>query len=141
MALLVLLLVALVLVHASPTVLDLTATADFEQAMSNTTMPILIKFYAPWCGHCKVLAPVFEELAPKVDGVATVAKVNCDVARSLGQRFSIRGYPTVKMFHDNKMWEYRGPRTVAALDEYVRGGFVGQEHTDMPMVTAAAGEL
>lgn len=135
----VLLLGALLALVKCSSVVDLTDKVSFEQAVSNLSMPILVKFYAPWCGHCKTLAPVFNDLAPIVADIATVAEVNCDVARQLGERFSIRGYPTVKLFHDNKMWDYRGPRTQAALADFVRGGFASQAHQEMPMV--AGGEL
>ena len=76
-----------------------------------------------------------------MDGVASVGKVNCDIARALGQRFSIRGYPTVKLFYGQKVWEYKGPRTLKALDAFVRGGFMNHESQDVPIVMAADREL
>jgi thioredoxin domain-containing protein 5 len=82
----------------------------------------LVEFYAPWCGHCKRLAPIWEELAKtqKTNKAFGVAKVDCTVERDLGSEFGVRGFPTVKLFHDGKfIADHKGPRTVEAFNAFV----------------------
>ena len=57
-----------------------------------------VEFYAPWCGHCKTLAPEWAELATSVKGEIKVAKVDATENKRLGERFGVRGYPTIKFF-------------------------------------------
>jgi len=82
----------------------------------------LIEFYAPWCGHCKRLVPIWEELAQaqQTNKAFGVAKVDCTVERDLGSEFGVRGFPTVKLFHDGKfIADHKGPRTVEAFNAFV----------------------
>mmetsp|Transcript_49207 Transcript_49207/g.107018 ORF Transcript_49207/g.107018 Transcript_49207/m.107018 type:complete len:240 (-) Transcript_49207:125-844(-) len=104
-------------------VIDLT-DADFEAKMSSASKaPWLIKFYAPWCGHCKALAPTWEKLAEKLDGEAHMAKVDCTVQRRLASEWGITAYPELKLIAEGMAYTYSGPRSAAALEAYVRGGW------------------
>jgi thioredoxin domain-containing protein 5 len=62
----------------------------------------VVKFFAPWCGHCKKLAPEWETYAILANHIYNVAEVDCTIEKELANRFSIRGYPTIKMFEDGK---------------------------------------
>ncbi|KAJ3439295.1 protein disulfide-isomerase a6 [Anaeramoeba flamelloides] len=81
--------------------------------------PWLIKFFAPWCGHCKRMAPAFEEAAKKLDGEVKVGGVDCTENRDICNKFGVRGYPTIKFFNDGKEFtEYSGDRSVDHFVEF-----------------------
>jgi len=75
----------------------------------------LIKFYAPWCGHCKTLAPIFEEVATRLKDKVNVAKVDVTGSRDIGSQFEIKGFPTVKFLSKGKVYDFKGRRTVGDL--------------------------
>ncbi|SPO21998.1 probable protein disulfide-isomerase precursor [Ustilago trichophora] len=81
-------------------VLDLTATKDFEKHIGKS-QDVLVKYYAPWCGHCKNLAPIYEKVADafaqQKDNVL-IAKVDADKNRDLGVKAGIKGFPTLKWY-------------------------------------------
>ncbi|EGZ21025.1 hypothetical protein PHYSODRAFT_354354 [Phytophthora sojae] len=117
---------ALQLVAADSNVIVLT-NADFEhktQAGSGaTTGDWLVEFYAPWCGHCKKLAPIYEKVADELKGEVNVAKVDVTDNAELGKRFGIRGFPTVLHFSHGKSYKFTGKRTLEDLAAFARGGF------------------
>ena len=75
---------------------------EFEQTVLKAEKPVLVDFWAPWCGPCKMIAPAVEELAKEYDGKAMVAKVNTDEHPLWASRFGIMGIPTLIVFHGGK---------------------------------------
>src|SRR5215475_9105379 len=73
--------------------------ANFEKAVLNSPVPTLVDFWAPWCGPCKMIAPVLDEIAKESDGRFRIVKVNIDDEPALGKRFNIRAVPTLLFFH------------------------------------------
>lgn len=109
--------------------------ADFEhltQASTGaTTGDWFVKFYAPWCGHCKRMAPEWEKLASEAKGY-NVARVDCTKNPGLARRFGIRGFPTLLFFHKGQMYKYVGPRTAEALDAFALEGFRSLDGVPVP---------
>eukprot|EP01116_Phalansterium_solitarium_P009011 TRINITY_DN22_c0_g2_i1.p1 TRINITY_DN22_c0_g2~~TRINITY_DN22_c0_g2_i1.p1 ORF type:complete len:312 (-),score=109.31 TRINITY_DN22_c0_g2_i1:521-1360(-) len=125
--------VALVAVAFAEEESDVVVLTDssFDSSINNG-QPWLIKFYAPWCGHCKNLAPTWDKLAAEAAGKFNVAKVDCTVEKEVGTRFGIRGYPTVKLIKDGKQYDYRGARTIEAFTAFVDGGYSSAVAVDLP---------
>ncbi len=77
-------------------------TANFASEVEGSTVPVLVDFWAPWCGPCKMLGPTIEQLAGDYAGKAKVGKINVDDNQDLAARFGIRGIPTVLLFKGGK---------------------------------------
>ncbi|MDD3506660.1 MAG: thioredoxin TrxC, partial [Sulfurimonas sp.] len=87
--------------------------ADFDEVVVNSDMPVIIDFWAPWCGPCKMMAPNFQKSATNFALKALYAKVNTENEQNLGARFGIRSIPTIIVFKDAKEIH----RVSGALDE------------------------
>lgn len=96
---------------------------------------------APWCGHCKNLAPTWEALAAKLaedGGAIGVGAVDATVHKDLGQRHSVRGYPTLILFKDGEMTTYKGPRELADFEKFLAGGYASLPAKPKPTPPSAA---
>ena len=76
--------------------------STFDKVVTNSTVPIIVDFYADWCGPCKAMAPVFADLARRQRGKALVAKVDTDRNPVIAQRFNIRSIPTLTVLRNGK---------------------------------------
>ena len=76
--------------------------ADFDRVIADAAVPVLVDFYADWCGPCKAMAPVLDEIARKRKGSVVVAKLDTDRNPTVAQRFEIRGIPTLILFKQGR---------------------------------------
>jgi len=77
--------------------------ASFDQTINSATEPVLVDFWAPWCGPCKMLSPIVEQLADEFAGKAKICKINTDEARDTAIEFGISAIPTVILFKDGQI--------------------------------------
>ena len=110
-------------VNAASSVLDLIPD-NFNKVVLESNKPALVEFFAPWCGHCKKLAPVYEELAQNFDFAkdkVSIAKVDADAEKDLGRRFGVQGFPTLKWFDgkSDKPEDYNGGRDLESLSDFI----------------------
>lgn len=86
--------------------------------------PWLIEYYAPWCGHCKALVPIYEQLATVLKDKVNVAKVDCTTNEEICQKADIRGYPTIRLHQHGESIEYRKQRSVEGMAEFALAAIV-----------------
>ena len=117
---------------ASLAVLGVSASAvidlipsNFDDVVLKSGKPALVEFFAPWCGHCKTLAPIYEELATNFESLKdkiTIAKVDADAEKELGRRFGIQGFPTLKYFDGKSETpeDYKNGRDLESLTQFLQ---------------------
>lgn len=103
---------------------------DFDTLVLESETPVLVDFWAPWCGPCRMVAPVLEQIAEERGGALTIAKLNTDENPVIAQRYGIMSIPTLVVFHDGKPVEGTvGAAPYGPLNNWIGGlleGFAEQ---------------
>lgn len=97
--------------------------SNFESLVPNSKLPWLVEFYAPWCGWCKKLTPIYAQVATALKGKVNVGKIDATENQALRKRFSIGGFPTIKFILDGKVYDYNKERTVEDFVAYVETSY------------------
>lgn len=91
--------------------------ANFEELVMNSDKPVLVDFWAEWCGPCRMVGPIVEELATEYDGKAVVGKVNVDNNQAIAGKYGIRNIPTLLVFKNGEIVDKQvgvAPKTTLA---------------------------
>jgi len=76
---------------------------DFDEKVIQSNIAVLVDFWAPWCGPCRMLGPIIEEIASEYAGKAKIFKINVDENPGISQKYGIRGIPAVKIFKNGRI--------------------------------------
>lgn len=94
--------------------------ASFDGDVTQSTTPVLVDYWAEWCGPCKAIAPILDEVSKDYDGRLQIAKMNVDENRDVPAKFGIRGIPTLMLFKDGKLCATKvGALTKAQLTAFI----------------------
>ena len=80
-----------------------TSDASFDADVLKSAMPVLVDYWAEWCGPCKMIAPILDDVSKAYDGKMRVAKMNVDENRDVPAKYGIRGIPTLMLFKDGQL--------------------------------------
>ena len=100
--------------------LSISSAADFDRLVSKSSLPVLVDYWAPWCGPCRTVAPELQKVAARQAGQFLIVKVNTDELPELGERFGIRSIPTLAVFAGGReVSRAAGARPAADIEAFV----------------------
>jgi thioredoxin 2 len=99
---------------------DVATPADFDSLLSTSSLPVVVDFWAPWCGPCKMVAPEIQKVASRQAGRLLVVKVNTDEVEGVGDRLGIRSIPTMAVFKGGReVARTSGARPASDIEAFV----------------------
>lgn len=102
------------------TPIDIDTSADFDRLIGRSALPVVVDYWAPWCGPCRMVAPEMQKVAARQTGRIVVAKVNTDALDDLGERYGIRSIPTLAVFVEGReAARMAGARPAADIEAFV----------------------
>ena len=100
--------------------IELHQSADFDRLIATSSLPVVVDYWAPWCGPCRMVAPELQKVAARLAGQAIVVKVNTDELSDVGQRYGIRSIPTLAVFEGGKeLARESGARPAAEIEAFI----------------------
>jgi thioredoxin 2 len=107
-------------IQAASTPLEVGTTADFDRLIAHSEVPIVVDYWAPWCGPCRMVAPELEKVAKRAAGRFMVVKVNTDVLTDIGDRHRIRSIPTLAVFSQGQeVTRTAGARPAPEIEAFI----------------------
>jgi len=105
---------------ATSTPLEVSTSEDFDRLIAHASIPVVVDYWAPWCGPCRMVAPELVKVAARANGKFLVVKVNTDVLNDLGARYAIRSIPTMAVFSGGReVTRTTGARPAADIEAFV----------------------
>ncbi|MFA7119763.1 MAG: thioredoxin [Sphaerochaetaceae bacterium] len=101
---------------------EMVATSvDFKQKVLDSPVPVLVDFWATWCGPCRMIAPAVKQMSEKYEGKLSVVKVDVDQSSDLASQYNVASIPTLLIFKAGEIVDQKvGALSVAVLDEFVK---------------------
>jgi thioredoxin 2 len=107
-------------IHAGDVPLEVGSRADFEALIAHAAVPVVVDYWAPWCGPCRMVAPELEKVARRAGDRFLVVKVNTDALNDLGQAHGIRSIPTLAVFAGGReVTRATGARPAAEIEAFI----------------------
>jgi len=101
--------------------IEIGGAAEFDRVIANASVPVVVDYWAPWCGPCRMVAPEIQKVATRQAGRMIVVKVNTDELSDLGQRFNIRSIPTLAVFaNGSEVARISGARSASDIEAWVQ---------------------
>jgi thioredoxin 2 len=101
--------------------IDLSSSADFDRLVARASIPVVVDYWAPWCGPCRMVAPELQKVASRQKGRFLVVKVNTDAVPELGERFGIRSIPTLAVFSGGReVARTAGARPAPEIEAFIQ---------------------
>jgi len=113
--------------------LEVSSSADFDILVAQSPIPIVVDYWAPWCGPCRMVAPELAKVAARSAGKFMIVKVNTDALTDLGDRYRIRSIPTMAVFFGGReVTRTAGARPAADIEQFISSALAGTHSQTRP---------